>query len=217
MKQAYNLIVDLLRKMTSYLHSYTYPICTLLDRRVTSVLDVGCGGGNPMKIIKKHRRLYSVGIDVFAPYIQGQRIHDHYVVGDARFLPFKKRSFDAVICLQLIEHIPKKDGARLLKEIEAIARRQVVVTTPVGFMPRNEVCGNPYERHVSGWEREEVEKLGYDIRSHGARFIFGNGGIVHLKPFSILSRFTFLIEPFLDLFFHFFPMGDYYLICNKFV
>jgi len=215
LERAYNRIVDVLRNITSYLQSYTYPICNLLDKSVTSILDVGCGGGNPMKLIKKHRRLYSVGIDIFVPYLKGLVVHDEYVVCDAHFLPFKKKSFDAVICLQLIEHIPKGDGERLLDEIEAIARRQVVMTTPMGFMQRNEVCGNAYERHVSGWEGEEFERQGYTVRNHGARFIFGNGGIVHLKPFSVPSRFAFLIEPLLDLLFHFFPIGDYYLICNK--
>jgi hypothetical protein len=168
-----------------------------------------------MRFINQHRKVYSVGVDVFIRYIKGQSVHHDYVLGDARFLPFKKKSFDAVICLQVIEHISKKDGLMLLKDMEEIARKQVVVTTPIGFMPREEVDGNPYERHVSSWRQEEFEELGYTVKRQNIRILFGNGGIVHLKPFSLLSRCVFLIEPLLNLFFFFIPIGDYYLLCNR--
>jgi hypothetical protein len=91
-----------------------------------------------------------------------------------------------------------------------------VITTPLGFMPRDEVDGNPLEAHISGWEPKEVEKLGYRVKKQGVRILFGNEGVVHRKPYSLLSKIIFMAEPFLNILLNFIQsLADYYIICCK--
>jgi hypothetical protein len=78
-------------------------------------------------------------------------------------LPFTARSFDAVLCVEVIEHLDKADGWELIRRLEEIARRQVIVSTPWGFMPLEEREDNPHLNHLSGWLPEEFEERGYSV------------------------------------------------------
>ena len=54
------------------------------------------------------------------------------VVADARALPFPDRSFDVVLALDVLEHIPPGDRPRTLAELVRTARRRVIVAGPAG-------------------------------------------------------------------------------------
>lgn len=49
-----------------------------LDKNADSILDVGCGKGIPMKFINRKKKYFTVGMDIFEPYIykcKSQGIH----------------------------------------------------------------------------------------------------------------------------------------------
>jgi len=46
----------------------------------------------------------------------------------------ESKSFDIVIAMDLIEHLPKSDGYKLLYEMERIARKACMIMTPNGFV-----------------------------------------------------------------------------------
>lgn len=98
----------------------------LLDKEATSVLDVGCGKGRPMAFLNQGRRFLAVGIDVFRPYLVEARAvgaYDALVQGDVRCLPFRLRSFDTVLLVEILEHLERTEGLAL---IEAVARQQLL-------------------------------------------------------------------------------------------
>ncbi len=49
---------------------------------------------------------------------------------------FPDNSVDTVITMDVIEHLEKSEGLALLKRTVEKARRQVVIFTPLGFMPQ---------------------------------------------------------------------------------
>lgn len=161
---------DFLRKL--YYKFYTKIFTNYqmeLEKRVEgcgSVLDVGCGSDSPIKLFS--RRPYSVGVDVFGPAIsksKRQKIHDKYykmsVLGIGK--KFKPGSFDCVIAADLIEHMTKEEGMKLLKMMERIAKKRVVVVTPNGFIEQGEHEGNPWQVHKSGWTVKDMESRGYEV------------------------------------------------------
>ena len=94
---------------------------------MSSVLDLGCGSNSPLSKIKKN--FFSVGVDIFEPSIKKSKknkIHDEYKIADVLEIDkfFKRKSFDVVVALDLIEHLKKKDGLRLLKKMEVIGRKK---------------------------------------------------------------------------------------------
>ena len=98
------------------------------------------------------------------PHIEG-------VVSDAlKYLKkAKDNSFDVVSLIDGVEHMPKKTGLAVLKECKRVAKREVVVFTPKGFVknePHNAwgiEGADQYQVHQSGWEPEELQELGYTV------------------------------------------------------
>jgi SAM-dependent methyltransferase len=80
-----------------------------LDRSAQSCLDVGCGEGS-FKVIQD---FYSVGCDIYHSFLIKARekgYYDNLVRCDVRQLPFKPKSFDIAICVEVIEHLDKAGG-----------------------------------------------------------------------------------------------------------
>jgi SAM-dependent methyltransferase len=156
-----------------------------LDPQAETVLDVGCGKGGPMKFLKGRRTLFSVGVDIFEPYLrqcQEHSTHDAFVRADACMLPFRPKSFDAVLCAEVLEHLEMEDGLALITAMEDIARRQVIVTTPVGHHDQHGYDGNPYQEHHHIWEPRELRLLGYCVLGHGLRGLGGMSGVQSPLP-----------------------------------
>lgn len=141
-----------------------------IDRQAKSILDIGCEKGGRMRFITGGRHFYSVGVDIWEPYLREcrqQRIHDEYVLCDVRQLPFARKSVDLVLCLEVIEHLEKEESLKLFAEIEAIAHKQVIISTPVGMYEQQALDGNPNQEHKSAWSPAELERMGYKVRGHG--------------------------------------------------
>ena len=54
------------------------------------------------------------------------------VVADVRELPFEDAQFDAVVALDLLEHVPPADRPQALAELRRVTRRRLVVACPAG-------------------------------------------------------------------------------------
>lgn len=177
-------------------------------RGMQLILDVGCGARSPIAKIPKTFR--AVGADIFKKSIERSRqarIHDEYIVGDVKKIGEKvaKKSFDAVIALDLIEHLSRKDGERLLKTMETIARKKVIVMTPNGFYRQEPYENNSYQIHKSGWLTRDFTKRGYTVYGiRGLKFLRGEYATIRWKPWfvwgtiSALSQYILLWFPTLS-------------------
>lgn len=171
-----------------------------------TVLDVGCGSWSPLANVKKS--FYSVGIDIHKPSIdkiKKSKIHDRTKVGDVLKLStyFRPKSFDAVIALDVVEHFKKEEGFDLIRQMESIARKKVIVLTPFGFTVQHPVDGNPFQEHKSGWYIHDFRKRGYKTYGmRGFRFIrAGEYATIRYKPWFLwaviatLSQFVTYFYP----------------------
>ena len=137
-----------------------------------SLLDVGCGRG----IIGALCRIYRgvdrlVGIDGFEPYLefsQQSGLYDHTVLRNLNDtpLPFAAREFEVVTCIEVIEHLERSAGQKLLDELERIGY-QVIVTTPNVHFQQSEYDGNVFQRHLSGWGPSDFRARGYKVYGMG--------------------------------------------------
>ncbi|CAN5233787.1 hypothetical protein BH09PAT2_BH09PAT2_02460 [soil metagenome] len=129
-----------------------------------SVLDIGCCGGSPIRYIPFTR---AVGVELDEEYIKTakkNRTHDEYVQADAKKIDtlFKPKEFDACVALDLIEHLTKKDGLTLIKNMERLAKKKIILFTPNGYMnQKNEE--QPLQDHHSGWTAQEMKELGFHV------------------------------------------------------
>lgn len=104
----------------------------LLPEDPKDILDIGCGTGETlsfMKTIFPRTKLYGVDASRQAVKYTKQRGHAAKVA-DALDLPFPAKSFDAVLLLDVIEHI--KDDVSVIKEAKRVLKPGgvIVITVP---------------------------------------------------------------------------------------
>lgn len=56
------------------------------------------------------------------------------IIAAGTYLPFKDKSFDIVVSLDTIEHVPLKYRQKLLSEFIRVARKQVILAAPMGTL-----------------------------------------------------------------------------------
>ena len=99
-----------------------------------TLLDVGTGLGDiPARAARAAAgagvQLRTVGLDAAEELARASRRAGAWsVCGDALQLPFATRSVDVVTCSQLLHHFTEADGARLVAELDRVARRRVIVS-----------------------------------------------------------------------------------------
>lgn len=178
-----------------------YPYYGLLEwelRGMESVLDVGCGSNSPLAKVPK--RFYSVGVDIHKPSIaqsRKQKIHDEYKIGNVFDIDkhFRAKQFDAVIALDLIEHLPKQKGRELLKKMLRIAKRKVILLTPNGFIQQIPCDGNEFQRHLSGWSIKDFKRLGFRVYGmRGLKWLRGEYATIKWKPWLLWASISTLSE-----------------------
>ena len=150
-----------------------------------SVLDIGCGDG---RNFNPNSGIY-VGIDnnnrilSYKPNTTNFLMKYDFSNG---LIPFLDKSFDAVLLIDVIEHLEKDKALILLKEAERIAKEKIIIYTPEGFLEQNEKEGklrdpgfDTYDIHRCGFEKKELEEMGYVIEIY-------NGDSVHNRQYNAL-------------------------------
>lgn len=115
--------IALLRAESKVRNQWVYE--TLMATTPTAnVLDVGCGGGFLSNFLAA-KGLTVTGLDLSKESLDVAHLYDHsqcakYVYGDAYLLPFKDHSFQAVTCMDFLEHVSKPE--LVLKEISRVLK-----------------------------------------------------------------------------------------------
>lgn len=190
-----------------YINSFRFYRKVTFDLKgCTTVLDVGCGkAGWAKEALPRHLRYY-VGIDAFRPYLieirksyPGRQTLCDCVLSDASSLPFTQKSFDAVVSFELLEHIEKNTGLRLLEELERIASLKVIIIVPNGPLRQEAYDENPLQVHRSSWSSNELENLGYRVMGiYGLRHLRGEKGLVRFHPRFVGELFSDLTQPWVE-------------------
>ncbi len=130
-----------------------------------SVLDVGCSDGRGSELLTG-----ADGCDIYRPALETARRvgrRRRPVQGDLRHLPYRDRSYDLVVALDVVEHFEKPDALAVIAEMERVARQTVVVMTPSGFVPQPPGENEPWQEHRCGFAASELTALGFRVEGVG--------------------------------------------------
>jgi predicted TPR repeat methyltransferase len=181
----------------------------------STLLDLGCGSNSPIKYFSE--KFQCIGIDLYEKSInesKQKKIHNEYYQIDVLKIEenFKPNSFDCVIALDLIEHLTKEDGNKLISAMESIAKKKVVIFTPNGYHPQGEFDVNPWNVHKSGWTVEEMEQKGYRvIGMNGLKYLKGEYAAPRYKP----KILWYIISEITQIFVRNHPKRANQLLCVK--
>jgi SAM-dependent methyltransferase len=155
-----------------------------------TVLDIGSGNGGLMSVVNFDHKYTVDGIEIFDPYIKLAKktgVYRRIIRLDISKLNPENKSYDCVLCSQLIEHLDKNESLKLIDKMGKIARRLVVIGTPNGWIKQEIWENNIHQKHKSGWSKDDLLKLNYRVSGTGLKCIYGDDGI--LKSFPNLNLF----------------------------
>lgn len=176
-----------------------------------------------MKRLIKDKEVSVTGIDIFTESLKKakkSKLYYSLIKGDivkiCERLVKQKRKYDTVFCSQVIEHISKSEGNKLLGLMDKLATQRVVVATPIGFMNQPEVFigNNPYQYHKSGWTIEEFANLGYKVYGMGFKLAWSETGLSRGKNPLIVGLsvvISYLAAPLV----YYFPVLAAGMMCIK--
>ncbi|BAJ50130.1 conserved hypothetical protein [Candidatus Caldarchaeum subterraneum] len=155
--------------------------CRELGDELRVVVDVGCrlGWAGHMLAAIAGRPVEVVGLDVYEPYLKTlseiSKIYKPIKVDlEKEPIPLPDGFADLTICIEVIEHLSKPAGYRLMDEMERITRKggYIHLTTPNGWRPTDSRRCDPL-KHKSGWTVQDFAKRGYVVKGYGFRPIIG--------------------------------------------
>ena len=94
------------------------------------VLDLGCGTGMLVEKLVSRGVNYVVGLDVSRNMLKVGLViaRENYtadlIQGDARWLPFKKKCFDVVYSVTVLQNIPDQDIGKVLSEVLRVLKKK---------------------------------------------------------------------------------------------
>lgn len=160
-----------------------------------SILDVGCGFGmlgtmfRAYTDVRKSER-NPEGYHSWPTKIDGIEIFEWYrnpvwgaytnvYIGNALDVIDTLESYDIIFCGDMIEHLTKEDGHKLIEKMLAHANRCVIIATPNPAPKQDPILGNEHEEHISEWS--EADFVNYKMELIGNFYDFaGNMLVVRL-------------------------------------
>lgn len=137
------------------------------------IADLGCGKGINGFLIRLSRYLQGakiIGQEINKDYIafcNKHKIYDEIIEKPLPNLPFKTKSVELIICSEVIEHLKRKDGIKLLDEIERVCKGKTIITTPNMFFET--MPGDPEDKHLSIWSIKDFRSRGYKVYGVGLK------------------------------------------------
>jgi len=102
--------------------SYYWQTRQIVDRSLRDVLEVGIGSSVVSEYLRRNGvNLTTIDIDLaLGPDC----------VASVTDLPFRSDAFDAVLCAEVLEHMPFEHSRRAIREIHRVTRRFAFITLP---------------------------------------------------------------------------------------
>lgn len=151
-----------------------------------SILELGAGRNSYIRNIDK--KVHITAVDVHENSIEDAKkniIYNEYIQADVLMMDGKinNKSYDIVVAFDLIEHFDKENGERLIRLMENIARKRIIIFTPNGYLPQPAFDNNPFQEHKSGWSFDEMRRRGFHVRGiNGIKFLTGMYSLPRIRP-----------------------------------
>lgn len=205
--------------------TYTWFLKKLFTKDIKTVLDVACGDGRLLaSILGSKHRFKIVGIDLDNRYLRKAKatgVYDNVFrvdLSQPKWRNIDNRKYDLVFCSQVIEHLDKKEGEKLLDKLDVLARRKIYVGTVRGSVAFKPYDGEgetvAHQQHKSTWDVGDFTGRGYEVYGQGLPFVFAENSFVRKLP-KILQKAFFVLSYLASPILFFYPKRAHTLLALK--
>lgn len=133
-----------------------------------TILELGCGENSPLLRFGIAQKSNVTAVDIWKPYIDYHKKENYYknqFVANCLELDFENNSFDAVVCLDLLEHLDKQEVLKtnFLHKIFKWTSKKIIIFTPNGYINNLPNDNNVYQGHKSGWITSELQQFRFKV------------------------------------------------------
>jgi hypothetical protein len=139
----------------------------LLPSGSNSLLDVGCGNGEMVNSLSVgHVDIKFMGMD---PYLQALKfVNVPAIQSKLPQIPFGNKTFDILLCLQVLEHLEDKNYFLAIRELQRVARKYIII-------------GVPYKENLQTFQ-VLCSKCGQTSHAYGHVRVFSELDLTNLIP-----------------------------------
>ncbi len=112
-----------------------------------------------------------IGLEAHRAYLEHREVGDAVPINasaleiERLFIP---GAVDLVTLIDVLEHFTPDDAFEVLRQVETVAKRRVLLFTPRGAFPQEghdafDLGGEELQRHRSTWEPDDLVGLGYHV------------------------------------------------------
>jgi SAM-dependent methyltransferase len=142
----------------------------LKGRRIERVLEAGCGTGYFSRLLQQERRWPVVSMDISGEGLRHARSLgvERPVQGDVCSLPFAAGSFDVVLSLDVLPHLPSGDEQGAIRELTRVTAPGGLVIVRVAAL---EILRSRHSEYVFERQRFTRARLANPMRAAGLRIL----------------------------------------------
>ncbi len=159
---------------------FMYALKWLESIKARRVLDVGCFDGW-LDFLLIDRGFYMVGIEFIDALANAARRYAlrnkiSYVVytGDAQYFDFNHNAYDAVICYEMLEHVPEDTAQTLIKRFSTWAPNVLISVPNQEYQDNPQHCWTPTAELLDSWYKEKPGKTEIEYKEWPGTTIPGN-------------------------------------------
>ncbi len=152
-------------------------IASLIPDDVISILDVGCGDGIMLNYLAEHGNHYQrmVGMDKSKSALK--YLNTEKVIASIDDIPFPDRSFDLILCLEVLEHLKHNIYPKALLKLQRVAKKYILISVPNNENIKRDFvtcpeCGCEFSlyRHLRSFAIDSVSTLFKDFKLSNTKF-----------------------------------------------
>lgn len=171
-------------KQTKTLYSAQAYSSAISLLEVHGVLDVGCGFGDVVKALQPVVNR-AEGIEISKYAVQNSVAKNSVKLYDGSIFPYKDNEFDAILCLDVFEHLTKSQLLQMLEEIARVAKPNAFLffVVPLHHSPSFYLDST----HKLAWTADQWKKI---LNKYGSVSVFSpaRGGKIRRIPLKKLRK-----------------------------
>lgn len=115
-------------------------IMSMIPENVETIVDIGCGDGSITNELSFRYRV--VGLDY--AIIPLQMVKGLRILANVASLPLRDKSYDLVLCSELIEHLDPRTFEHAILEINRVSKRYILISVPFREYLRSQFIKCPH-------------------------------------------------------------------------
>ena len=156
----------------------------------SKILDLGCGVGMPHDLFLVKQGYDITGVDLSKKHIDSAKKNvpsAAYFCGDFFEIDFPEKSFDAIISLYAIFHIPREEHEKLLNRINKLLKKNGIILITLGAREMK-MDVDDFVGSKMAWSSFSVEENKELIKNAGFEILHAEVEITKEKHLWILAK-----------------------------